>query len=500
LLSILFFWSLPVLAQVYEAWVATYNGPGNDGDNARALAVDDSGNVYVTGHSWSGGTITDYATIKYAPNGDILWARSYNGSGNTYDEAVALAVDYSGNVYVTGYSWDSGTYEDYATIKYSSAGETLWVRRYNGPGNSYDRPNALGVDDSGNVYVTGWSGIFPNYDYATIKYASNGDTLWVTHYNGPGDEWDEATALAVDDSGNVYVTGFSHGGSTAWDYATIKYSPSGDTLWVRRYNGPGNGLDVANELAVDDSGYVYVTGNSGTIKYSASGDSLWFGAYGGNDLDIDDSGNVYVTGYTYGGDASVDDYATIKYSPAGDTLWVRRYNGPGNNTDQANALAVDGSGNVYVTGVSYGGGSTLSDYATIKYSPSGDTLWVRRYNGPGNGYDQANALAVDDSGNVYVTGYSAQSSTYPYNYDYATIKYSVCPAKAGDANGDGSVNLTDIVFEVNYIFKGAPTPSPLCSGDVDGSGTSGDLEDIFYLINYVFHGGPSPIKIGVCCL
>ncbi|KPK99364.1 MAG: hypothetical protein AMJ91_08120, partial [candidate division Zixibacteria bacterium SM23_73_3] len=86
-----------------------------------------------------------------------------------------------------------------------------------------------------------------------------------------------------------------------------------------------------------------------------------------------------------------------------DTAWVRTYNGPGNSTDETNDMAVDASGNVYVTGWSVGTGTDM-DYATIKYYPDGDTAWVRRYNGPANGSDQAWALALDGSNNVYVVG------------------------------------------------------------------------------------------------
>src|SRR5574341_975267 len=304
----IFFFSLPLLAQVDTAWVRRYNGPpGNSEDEASALALDGIGNLYVTGSSVGSETSFDYATIKYAPNGDTLWVRRYNGPGNSYDDALALAVDGSGNVYVTGRSY-SGTYADYATIKYAPNGDTLWVRRYNGTGNGYDYASALAVDGSGNVYVTGsseGSGTFS--DYATIKYAPNGDTLWVRRYKGPGNPGDGALALAVDGSGNVYVTGYSVGSGTYYDYATIKYASNGDTLWVRRYNGPGNFYDVAYALAVDGSG------------------------------------NVYVTGYSVGS-GTFSDYATIKYAPNGDTLWVRRYNGPGNCGDGAYALAVDGSG------------------------------------------------------------------------------------------------------------------------------------------------------------
>ncbi len=416
-----------------QLWVARYNGPGDDADCAKAIAIDGSGNVYVTGSSQGSGTSDDYATIKYNSLGDTLWVRRYNGPGNNNDGASAITVNDSGNVYVTGVSYLSGTYEDYATIKYNSAGDTLWVRRYNGPGDSTDV--ACGIAVNGDyVYVTGKSyGVGTFYDYATIKYNSVGDTLWVRRYNRPGNDWDVANAIAVDGSGNVYVAGYSYGAC-----ATIKYGPAGDTLWVRRYYS-GAGSYMANAIAVDGSGNVYVTGcwtcpegcckDYLTIKYSPAGDTLWVRMYDGPDgtpigdwdeanaIGVDDSGNVYVTGYSYG--SGIYDYATIKYNSSGDTLWVRRYNGPGNGYDKAKAIAVDREGDIYVTGYSEGVG-TGYDYATIKYNTTGVEQWVERYNGPDNDHDIASAIAVDGE-YAYVTGYSEGSGT---GYDYATIKYS----------------------------------------------------------------------------
>jgi len=394
---------------------------------------------------------------------DTAWVRLYNGPGNSADVASALAVDGTGNVYMSGWSSGSGTSPDYATIKYAPNGDTLWVRHYNGPGNSNDYASPLAVDNAGNVYVTGISqsgaSIFTS-DYATIKYAPNGDTLWVRRYNGPGNSYDAAHAIALDDSGNVYVTGSSVGSGTSYDYATIKYTPNGDTLWLRRYNGPLNSADGAGALAVDDSGNVYVTGSSGGLGTS-------------------------------------DDYATIKYAPNGDSLWVRRYSGPGINEDYAYALVVDDSGNVYITGYIETSGSS-SEYATIKYAANGDTLWVRRYNGPGNSIDQAYALTLDSASNVYVTGSSDGSGT---SSDYATIKYVqfACVDTAGDANGDGKINLVDIIYKVNYVFKGGSAPSPLCRGD-DNADSKINLQDIIYGVNYVFKGGPAPQKSRECCL
>jgi hypothetical protein len=429
----------PVFAEsVDTAWVRRYDGPGNGSDYGQAIAVSDSGYVYVTGYSQGTETSNDYATIKYLSNGDTAWVRRYDGPGNSDDEARAIAVDDSGNVYVTGLSVGSGTSGDYATIKYHPDGDTAWIRRYNGAGNGNDEAEAIAVDGSGSVYVTGGgvAGV-SSRDYITIKYHPNGDTAWLRVYDAPGNATDEANAMAVDGSGNVYITGRSEAGGTLNDYATIKYLSNGDTAWVRRYNGPGNGDDRAKALVVDGSGNTYVTGQSvgsgssddyATIKYYPNGDTAWVRRYNGpaNGSDVavgiavDGSGNVYVTGYS-DSTGSSQDYATIKYDSSGNELWVKRYN-CADGSDLPHAIAVDGSNNIYVTGESGCGGVTGFDYITIKYYPNGDTAWLRKYHGPMEyGDDDAYALALDSSGNVYVTGGSEGSGT---DYDYCTIKYA----------------------------------------------------------------------------
>lgn len=105
--------------------------------------------------------------------------------------------------------------------------------------------------------------------------------------------------------------------------------------------------------------------------------------------------------------------------------WIAAYNYPGNSVDVANALTVDHAGNVYVTGYSYGVGASR-DYATIKYNKHGNQLWIERYDGPGNNSDVARALAVDNTGNVYVTGYSDELGTFSV---YTTIKYDMYVVK-----------------------------------------------------------------------
>ena len=210
-----------------QVWVARYAGTGNSGDYLRDLAVDGGGNVYVTGSSFGQWTWEDYVTIKYNPQGMQLWLSRYDSEGND-DWGHALALDEAGNVYVTGHSRfeSAGPAHDYVTIKYSNQGSLRWVARYDGPASGDEYAWALAVDHYGSVYVTGGSpGTGTLKDYATVKYDTNGNELWVERYNGPGNGEDAASALVVDRDGNVYVTGRSAGAGTGADYLTLKYTP-----------------------------------------------------------------------------------------------------------------------------------------------------------------------------------------------------------------------------------------------------------------------------------
>ncbi|MGB7062345.1 MAG: SBBP repeat-containing protein [Candidatus Zixiibacteriota bacterium] len=504
LLALLLF-DTAAFAQVDTAWVRRYNGPGNQSDWANALVVDDSGNVYVCGYSWGVGSSADYAVIKYHPNGDTAWVRRYNGPGYGWDEATALAVDAAGDVYVTGNSVQSSTYpynQDYATVKYSADGEEVWIERYDGPGNSDDYAYSVALDSLGNVYVAGSANVGgTNLDYVTIKYLPGGDTAWVKQYNGTGNGHDYCYAVATDYLGNTFVTGASLSAGTSYDCVTIGYDSSGHQLWVRRYGGLGE--DRARAIAVDNEGNVYITGYSAgsgtysdclTIRYRASGDTAWVRTHNGsaNDWDectaivVDGSDNVHVTGFSHGF-GTYRDYVTIKYDSTGEELWASYYNGPGNSTDEASSVAVDDLDNVYVTGFS-SDSVTYTDYATLKYSPSGTELWIRRFNGPGSGSDEASAVAVDDSHSVYVTGYSWGDGTAG---DYATIKYVQTHFLRGDANGDEVINVADVVYLVNFLYRGGDPPHPIDAGDANCDGIV-NVADVVYLVNYLYRGGDPP--------
>ena len=240
---------------------------------AAAMAVDGSGNVFVTGYSVGTDARSRYATIKCSSAGVPLWTNHYKGPGQFGEGGRAVAVDGNGDVFVTGFSSGSSNSYDYATLKYSSDGVLLWARRYN-RGYGHSSANALAVDGSGNVIVTGYSTASDGYqDYATVKYSSAGAPLWTNLFGGPGISSDLAIAVVVNGDGDVFVTGTSSD-SLGGDYATVKYSAAGEPLWMKRYNGPANRNDsprTRQSLAVGPDGSVYVTGSSNedfaTVKY-----------------------------------------------------------------------------------------------------------------------------------------------------------------------------------------------------------------------------------------
>jgi hypothetical protein len=253
-------------------WTNRYNGLADGYNRGTAIAVDGGGNVFVTGESAG----SSFATIKYSDMGVALWTNRYDGPGSFdgpgNDFPTALAVDSSGNVFVTGQSIDSQR-SHYATVAYSAAGAPLWTNLYNGPGNTDAVPVAIAVDNRGNVFVTGGSADTTGvWGYATVAYSSAGVPLWTNRYNGPANGDGYATALGVDGSGNVFVTGASVGSSGLHDYATLAYSNQGAPLWTNRFSGGAAPYGAyARGIAVDRNGSVFVTGYSD----SGSGNSDW---------------------------------------------------------------------------------------------------------------------------------------------------------------------------------------------------------------------------------
>lgn len=196
-------------------------------DTPHAMKLDASGNIYVGGQGFT--TVQneeDYLLMKFNNTGTFQWLQVYAGDAEALDRINALDVDQtSGNIFVTGRSKSIASSEDYYTIAYSPAGAVLWSDRFSSAGLGFDEGADIALGASGNLYVTGYSyNAGSNNDYTTLKYNLSGNLIWETSFDGPSSLSDQALKMKLDPSENIFVTGKSHGGgSTNLDYSTIKY-------------------------------------------------------------------------------------------------------------------------------------------------------------------------------------------------------------------------------------------------------------------------------------
>jgi hypothetical protein len=491
LLFLVAFFPLISFSQVVQQWVQSYSSPGNNNDIPGAMTVDRLGNVYVTGtidEVFPGDfTVTaagDYVTVKYNASGALQWIDTYNGPANGWDYTTAIAVDFSGNVYVTGASDGGATSADMTTIKYNSLGVQQWVARYDGSLNLPDEGDAIVVDGSGNVYVTGYSIISPFiYNLVLIKYNSAGVQQWVQTYNpSPTINWGKS--IGLDLLGNVYVSG--------WCIAPAPTNTS--TAASDAVTAPA--IVITPPTSIPTRGIV--------LKYSAAGTLLWVREPQAelNAMTIDVLGNVYVTGGKT--ETTGDDYSTIKYNTSGVEQWEGVFNGYGNGADDPTAITTDLLGNVYVTGSSYGGGLSY-DYATVKYNSAGVQQWVADYNDSNNLDDYATDLGVDLSGNVYVTGRSETVNIG--NFDYVTIRYNSSGIQQWLAKYDGP-SQTDVYILGQPVGLGLKGPGGLFSnilainpdiyiaGVIQNPGTGQDFVTVKYsqplTFLSIFQASPDP--------
>lgn len=381
-----------------------------------------------------------------------LWS-SYLDEPRTIAETPA-AVDLdprSQHVYVTGDALRRGGNDtssgfddtDIVTARYDAEGDLVWSRRFDGARSYTDRAADVAADGLGNVYVAGRSwrgynfdGVGTEMDIVLLKYGPTGTLLWQRYYDGPVHMNDSASAMALDADGNVYVTGSSTGGQIGVavysQYVTVKFSPAGEQQWARRYGPRGDGSG-ANDLAVDGAGAVYVTGDSHpgvggiadpvTIKYTPSGRVVWTSRAAAADgadrhaerLAVDGQGNVFLTGDEHRPEPNRVDVLVLKHAAAdGAVQWARTFDGRGYSEDQGWHVGTDGAGNVHVAAASmaYEFGGRGTDVVTIKYDAAGQRQWYRTLDGPTEeSYDIPRGFHVDDGGHVYLLAQMEPTAT-----------------------------------------------------------------------------------------
>ncbi|MCX6664680.1 MAG: SBBP repeat-containing protein [Euryarchaeota archaeon] len=362
-------------------WASGPTGAGSDGGTG--VAVDGDGNVYITGSHGEGldfgGGITIANEVstgvfvaKYNTNGVIQWASGPTGAG--MDDGTGVAVDGDGNVYISGRQGgglifgggitvaDEGNMAGVFVAKYSTAGVIQWAKGPSGAG--WDQGQGVAVDGDGNVYITGYHGSGLDFGGGITVAAGVSDGIFVAKYNtagvvqwasGPssGTGWGQGVGVAVDIDGNVYITGYHDSGLDFGGGITVaadieygvfvaKYSTAGVVQWANGPSGAGN--DYGNSVIVDGDGNVYITGGHGS--------GLDFG--GGKTIPNDDDD----------GDGEIGGVFVAKYNTGGVVQWA---SGPtGEGPDSGKSVAVDGDGNVYITGdhgngLDFGGGITIAE-------------------------------------------------------------------------------------------------------------------------------------------
>lgn len=433
LLSLLF--TLVIINSFSQApsWVWAQSAGGNFSEEAASVAVDASGNSYITGYF--GNTFTGYtcafgSTIltnvnsndvfiaKYDPSGVLLWAKSAGGTND--DRGKGIAVDASGNVYVTGQfnstsmTFDTITistagFNDIFIAKYNSAGNIIWAKNAGGASSEYG--NSIALDAAGSCYITGvfYSATlafgstvlnnpytsFGGFLFYSAKYDSSGNPVWAKTVTGSSASI--GNEIAVDATGNSYVTGYFSTAvtfdaislsGTGRDIFIVKYDPLGNVIWARSANGTAE--DVGTSIAVDASGNVYMCGYF-------KGTSIVIGT----------------TTLTNSG-APDPDIVVAKYNSSGTFQWAKKAIAYG--FDMPLGIAADASG-CYVTGYFAGssiifGSTTLTssgattgigDIFVAKYNTTGSELWAKNLMSSQGAMGAG--IAIDATGSSYITGY-----------------------------------------------------------------------------------------------
>ena len=323
--------------------------------------------------------------------------------------------------------------------QYSPARVRQWLTVYGEPDDSLYGlafEKGLIVDGSGDIYLATarFRGVVKLYDLALVKFDSHGRCQWTRTYDNPDTLTDEPHGMAADSSGNIYVLGNSEDGRSTWGrYLTASYDSTGSFRWAARYSGTGRHLNWAGGIATDPFGNIYATGGSvdtntywdfATVSHDSLGRERWVRRYNDPDtmidvakaIAVDGGGNVYVTGTTQPGTYQ-DWYVTIKYDSAGNEQWIARYQGQQGNSTVPTAIALDSACGVYVTGASF---NRSFDIVTVKYDSAGSEQWVAMYDGPAHGNDVPWGIVLDRGGCVYVTGRALAS---PTRTDIVTTKY-----------------------------------------------------------------------------
>jgi len=418
-----------------QLWMSLYNSPNEGIDAPSAITSGPDGSVYITGISWSG-TSLDYITLKYSTDGTLAWQARNNGpGGESWNEATAIAIDNTGNVIVTGYSPNDEGWLNYHTIKYSADGMQLWAQDYNYASTDPENPSevtnsiprSITTDSDNNIYLTGVFDTFLGRT-GTIKYNAAGEQQWIATYKTEGENT-QGWQIALRDN-KLYVAGNHNGNFANNGNVLLSYEMDGTQNWVRETTDL---VDAGNvQLLFDSQGNPVVAAKGMTPgadewslnvaarakKYSVQGDLLGEAAFvidttegtasmgdmAGIGLDADS--NVYFTVNSfYSANGAV--YETVKSvfaATAPTPLWNTVYtNAASPNASMLYPFA-DGNGNTFSTGqfFNFADGMLNANYFLVKHNAQGAVAWQAVYNNENGNPAEGIIGRADNNGNSFV--------------------------------------------------------------------------------------------------
>ncbi len=328
--------------------------------------------------------------------------------------------------------------EDAFIMKFDTDGNKQWTQHHGTQ--TCDSSSSIAVDADGNMYITG--GTAGNldgnesagyFDIFVTKYDFAGNRIWTELLGTP--DWESGSGIALDAKANVYIVGSTYGNldgnknNGSYDIFIAKYDSDGNGQWTKLLGTDNN--DEGEGIAVDSKGNIYITGGLGidlegspgleevdlvVAKYDTDGNRLWMEQLGtpdiewGKQLALDANDNVYVTGGTYGelggkANAGEIDIFIAKYNSDGKRLWTEVLGTSG--FEWGESIAVNDTGNVYVTGATEGdlGGITNSrdaDIFVVKYNPDGNRIWTKLLDTPTIRFGKS--IIVDEKEQFYITG------------------------------------------------------------------------------------------------
>ena len=485
LILLLSFLTNSTFSQIDTAWIRTWDS--QQWDQAEAITTDESNNIYVAGWSYEWNTNEDFIFAKYDPNGNLVWSRIRNYTSG--DQATKILYDHQGHIYVAGFV--NGSYSTtggaLCLMKYSTDGDSIW--EFVDFNTSVAQVSAMEMDHDGNIILAGFDGgTLGSAVFVTIKVDPQGNELWYQTFNNNGpNESNRIYGMCIDAANNIYVTGVCDEWTYfATDIFTIKYAPNGDTLWVRQFDSPANNYDAGWKVLIDQDNNLIVGGQVGTtspaqtdyviLKYDTAGTLLYskYFNYPGpqsfdifQDLLLDDSGNIYLLGNSSTNNAqNTVRMELIKFNTNGDTVWTARW---GNASGyEPREMVMDAQNNIYITGFYYDS-NTNTGYNgfTISYDMNGHERWENIYTDTANSEQELYALALDSNNDLIVTGRTHSSSVF----DFVTIKYA------------NSTSGVPVLPEIQSELSLHCDPNPVSSISVIYFSLNNDAETYFRVLD-----------------